>query len=254
MAIKGKGKTRSRRVVAAPPRPPVYVRKTPLWRRRSTLTVLGVLVVAGVTFATMQTLQNRSEKALRRRETQAVRTFSNRLVASFPTDRQVVPPDVYFFYQSFSQDIEKLTKGNLPAAEAKKKGAAVRKSASAAATRVQAISVDRLIAADLTVSRAADVRDEGLTRQELSDAQFLMAEAFRLYAGAGGLVETAASAPKSEQAELGRQADSLVSQALDLFARGYRTVASIKARAGIKAPLSRTAPPGSVPPGSAPPG
>lgn len=244
MAIKGKGKARSRRVVAAPPRPPVYVRKTPFWRRRSTLAVLAVLVVLGTTFATMQVLQGRSERELRQRETQAIRTFSNRLTAAFPTDRQVVPPDVYFFYQDFTKDLEDLEQGKLSTAEARRKGAEVRNSALRAAGRVEQIPVERLIAADLSVGRAQNVRTEGLTRQEALDAKFLIGRAFRLYSTAGAVAEEAASAPKAQQATLARRAQGLMGQAIDLFSRGYRTVASLKARVGIKTPISRTAPPG----------
>ncbi len=242
MAIKGKSKTRSRRVVAAPPRPPVYVRKTPLWRRRSTLVVLAVLAIAGIAFGTMQILQNRSEQALRRRETQAIRTFSNRLTAAFPSDRQVVPPDVYFFYQSLNQDIDALGKGKLAAPDARKRGAQVRKSATGAAGRVQAIRVERLISTDFTVSREQGVRAQGLTRQELLDAQFLMVRAFRLYAAAGSVVEAAGASPRIQRAALARQAQDLMGQAIDLFSKGYRTVASLKARVGIRTPISRTAP------------
>ena len=244
MAIKGKGKTRSRRVVAAPPRPPLYVRKPPFWRRRSTLAVLAALAVLGTTFVTMQVLQGRSERELRRRETQAIRMFSNRLTAAFPTDRQVVPPDVYFFYQSFTKDLEQLEKGTLASAAARKKGAEVRSSALAAAGRVEQIAVERLVAADLAVGRDQNIRAEGLTRQELLDAQFLIARAFRMYSAAGALAEEAASAPRAQQAELARRAQGLAGQAIDLFSRGYRTVASLKARVGIKTPISRTAPPG----------
>ena len=244
MAIKGKGKTRSRRVVAAPPRPPVYVRKPPFWRRPSTLAVLAGLALAGIALVTFTVLQNRSERELRQRETQAIRTFSNRLVAAFPTDRQVVPPDLYFFYQSFTQDLEQMEKGQVSSAEAKKKGSDVETSATAAAGRVEQIPTERLIAADLSVSREDGVRAEGLTRQELTDAQFLIARAFRLYAAAGSLVESAAAAPKDQQAALSRQAQGLMSQAIDLFSKGYRTVAGLKARVGIKTPISRTTAPG----------
>jgi hypothetical protein len=254
MAIKGKGKTRSRRVVAAPPRPPVYVRKTPFFRRRSTLIVVGALAIIGITFATVQYFQNRGERELRRRETQAIRSFSNRLTAAFPTDRQVVPPDVYFFYQTFTEDLEKLEQGQLSSAQAIKRGEEVKKSATSAAGRVQRIEIDQLIATDLTVSPDPNIRAEGITRQEVTDAQFLMVRAFRLYAAAGALVEEAGTVPKDRQDDLSRQAQGLMSQAIDLFAKGYRTVASLKARVGIKTPISQNAPQQNLPPGNLPPG
>ena len=54
MAIKGKSKSRGgRRVVAAPPRPTLVVRKPPIWKRRwvwATLGTVGAAAILEVTF------------------------------------------------------------------------------------------------------------------------------------------------------------------------------------------------------------
>jgi hypothetical protein len=48
MAIKGKGRTRGRRAVAAPPKRAIVVRKPPIWRRRWVWLALGVAAVVGI--------------------------------------------------------------------------------------------------------------------------------------------------------------------------------------------------------------
>ena len=59
MAIKGKGRTRSRRVVAAPPRPQLVVRKPPIWRRPWFLIAFGVVAVAGILVAVLTGIHSR---------------------------------------------------------------------------------------------------------------------------------------------------------------------------------------------------
>src|SRR6266542_3863692 len=48
MAIKGKGRTRGRRAVAAPPKRAVVVRKPPIWRRRWVWLAVGVAAGVGI--------------------------------------------------------------------------------------------------------------------------------------------------------------------------------------------------------------
>jgi hypothetical protein len=244
MAIKGKGKTRSRRVVAAPPKPPVYIRRPPLWRRPTTLIVVGVLAVGGILLGTSNALHNRNEKALNKREAAAVRAFNNRLTAAFPADRQLIPPDVYVFYQSVQRDLDQLATGKLSSALARKEGEQVNTTAAAAAKRVQAIAVDKLAGADLSVSRQQGVRAEGLTRQELRDAQGLVARSFNFYAAAGRLLELAAESPPAEQTKLAAEAKDLMGQASDLFSSGYRILSNLRTRLGIAAGFNPNQPPG----------
>jgi hypothetical protein len=244
MAIKGKGKTRSRRIVAAPPKPPVYIRRPPFWRRPTTLIVVGLLAVGGILYGTFNALHNRSAKSLKKREAAAVRAFNNRLTAAFPADRQLIPPDVYVFFQSVQKDLDQLANGRLSSALARKEGEQVNTSAAAAAKRVQTIAVDKLAGADLAVSRQQGVRAEGLTRQELSGAQDLVARSFNLYAAAGRLLELAAAAPPAEQKRLAAEAKDLMGQASDLFSTGYRIVSNLRTRLGTAAGFNANQPPG----------
>ena len=252
MAIKGKGKTRSRRVIAAPPRPPVYIRKPPFWRRRSTIVVVAVLAIAGILTGTLKAIHGRNTRELRKRETRAVRTFANRLTAEFPTDRQFVQPDVYFFYQSVSKDLDSFGKGKGSPALIGKEGEQMTKSADAAVTRLGRVSVDRLVPADLTVSHQAGLQAKGLTRQELTQAKSMITQSFQLYALAGTLTKLTAQAPASQRAEMVTEVQNLMGQAVNLFSSGYRVVSGLKNRLGIKTP-GTSAPTGTQPGFSTPP-
>ncbi|HEX8100651.1 MAG TPA: hypothetical protein VF660_10690 [Actinomycetota bacterium] len=251
MAIKGKGKTRSRRVVAAPPRPPVYVRKKPFLFRPTTIAVVAALALAAIAFGTIKALHASSERALRKRETQAIRTYSNRLTAEFPSDRQFVPPDVYFFYQSVSKDVDSFGKGKGSPALIRKEGEQMTKTAAAAADRIKAIAVDRLVSPDLTVSNEVGVRGKGMTRFQLRSATAEISRAFRIYAVAGGLVKAVSEAPPKQRAELAAQVQNLIGQGVELFSEGYRIVSGLKARVGIKTPVPK-APGAPGAPGGAP--
>ena len=66
MAIKGKTKSRSRRVVAVAPKPPVYVRKPPIWRRPMAWILIAVLVLGGTTVGIMIALNYMSVRHHRR--------------------------------------------------------------------------------------------------------------------------------------------------------------------------------------------
>ena len=65
MAIKGKGRTRSRRVVASPPRPQLVVRKPPIWRRPWFLIAFGVVAMAGILIAVFTGIHSSNVKKLK---------------------------------------------------------------------------------------------------------------------------------------------------------------------------------------------
>jgi hypothetical protein len=240
MAIKGKGRTRGRRLVAAPPRPHLFIRKPPLWRRPWVYWPAAVVAVGALLFWVFFTLHLQHARAFEQRERRGVRAFTAQLTAAFPADRQVVPPDVFFFYRSLNDDLNKLSSGKLSAKDARKQGQAIVESASASASQIGSINVQRLIPADFTVSRRRGVHAKGLTQQEVSDAKFLIVRAFRTYEAVGKILEESAGLPEAERKALAGQAKTLASQALDLFARGYRTISSLRTRLGIQASIQGT--------------
>ncbi len=240
MAIKGKGRTRSRRVIAAPPRPQLYVRKPPMWRRRWVWAVVGTLAVAGalaVVLASLHTHHVRAERdraaAFKLRESTAVNRLSAQLVPKFPTDAKLIPPDLPEFFPALSTDLDKLGKGQLTVKDATAEADAVTAAAKTAQTGVQAINVAKLIPTEFTITGRASVQGKGGTQQELLDGQFLMAQGFQLYQQVGAAMKEAAGATGPQRTALVTQAKDLLAQASALFDRGYAKLLQIRQALGL---------------------
>jgi hypothetical protein len=236
MAIKGKRRARGRRVVAAPPRPQLVVRKPPIFRRRWFLISLGVVVMGAILIAVLTSIHSSNAKKLKDREAAAVGTLTQRFVAAFPADRQTVPPDLYFFYPTLSENLDSLANGKLSAKDANDQAQTLLDSATKAAAAVGKVSVEKLIPTSFTVSRVAHARGKGLTRQDLLEARFLMQRAFNLYASIPTVMKAAAEAEAAKQKALIDDAKQMGTEAADLFSQGWQIVVSIQTRLGIQAP------------------
>jgi hypothetical protein len=238
MAIKGKRRPRGRRVVAAPPRPQLVVRKPPIFRRRWFLISLGVLVLASSLAVTVTAIQSSKAKKLKDREAAAVGTLTQRFVAAFPTDRQVVPPNLYFFYPTLSDNLDSLGNGRLSAKDADEQAQKLLDSATKAALAIGNVGVEKLIPTSFNVSRVATAGGKGITRQELMEARFLMQRAFNLYASIPTVMKAAAEAEGAKQKALIDDAKQMSTQAADLFSHGWQILVSIQTRLGIQAPAA----------------
>jgi hypothetical protein len=221
MAIKGKGRTRGRRVVAAPPRRQLVVRKPPIWRRRWVLAVAGLVVLGGIVAAILTAVGNRADQARADRETLAVQRFLDRVRTQFPDEVQNVPPDLVVIFPSVSQVLPQIGKDVSPA-EAERKGREVAGAAKAAAEGIQAIPLADLIPAEFGGDRAA-----------LGDAQFMLVQSFRIYERIGSLMRAAGEASGPERKTLVEQAQELTGQAGALFDRGYGKIVRIANRLRI---------------------
>jgi hypothetical protein len=221
MAIKGKGRTRGRKVVATPPRRQLVVRKPPIWRRPWVLAVVGLIVLGGILAAILTAVGNRAEEARTERETLAVQRFLDRVRVEFPDEAQNVPPDLVVIFPSVSQDLPQI--GNeLSPRETRRKGREVAEAASAAAEGLQAVAVDQVIPAEFADHRTT-----------FGDAQFMMVQAFRIYERIGTLMQAAADVSGDERTVLVEQAQELTSQAGALFDRGYAKIVRIANRLRI---------------------
>jgi hypothetical protein len=221
MAIKGKGRTRGRKVVAAPPRRQLVVRKPPIWRRPWVLAVVGLIVLGGILAGILTAVGNRAKEARTDRETLAVQRFLDRVRAEFPDETQNVPPDLVVIFPSVSQALPQI--GNeLSPAEARRKGGEVAEAAAAAAEGIQAIPVDDVVPAEFAGHRAT-----------FADAQFMMSQALRIYERIGALMETAGQVSGRERTALVEQAQELTTQAGALFDRGYAKIVRIANRLRI---------------------
>jgi len=231
MAIKGKTKSRSRRVVAVPPRPPVYVRKPPFWRRPIVWILVAVLAAGGATFGILNALSHKRERELKSSTLLAVNCFEAALDSKFPPspDSRRSQPTGYIVYPTLATDLADVESGKLKAADAESKGKSLASSAKASGDAVQALNVTKLIPENGPYGQVASVHGLGATRIEMTDAVNLITHAFSGYAAIVGLMQEAAKATdKAERSALIATAKDLVTQAQGLFNEGYQKITNIK--------------------------
>jgi hypothetical protein len=252
LAIKGKGRTRGRRVIAAPPRPPVYIRKPPIWRRPVVWIVVGVLALGGILTGVFLSLHHKHARDFKTRESAAIDQYTGRLTAKFPVDAELVPPDLIAFYPNFSQGAQNLGSGKLKPADAITYAKHVQTTASAAANQISGLSVTKLIPADFTVTGQANgqttgsgqsadlIEAPGATRLVLQDAQLLMSQGLQLWAQAGKVLEQAARAAPTDRKALADEAVQLTQQGGNIFDAGYQKLLEIRSALGLSSQIPFT--------------
>jgi hypothetical protein len=238
MAIKGKGRTRGRRTVAAPPRRQLVIRKPPLWRRPWVWAIVGLLVVGGIVWGILIAVGNSAERARTERETAAVQRFVDRIQEEFPDDVMNVPPDLVVAFPQVAQDLPQIGKEVTPS-QARRRGRAVAEAASSAADGINVIAVSQSIPAEFPGVRAA-----------FEDAKFLLLQSFRTYERIGALMEMAADLRGDQRQALVEQAQELVTQAGALFDQGYREIVRVATR--LRVPTAVSSPPTTPPPTAEP--
>jgi hypothetical protein len=239
MAIKGKSKSRSRRVVAVPPKPPVYVRKKPLFRRPWFLIAVAAVVIAGTLTGVFISIGNSNRDKLRQRTIAAVGAFAGRVEQGFPDPpaSQPLPPTGYAMFPSLITDLDGVLQGSKDI-DGKAKGQNLQDSARAAAEAIQAINVTKIIPLEADVTEAPGARGTGGTRPVMLEAQFLIVQAFGLYQNVGVLMERAARLPRGERTPLINDAKDLAAQAQTLFNRGYQKITTVRAYLEPQLPLN----------------
>jgi hypothetical protein len=237
VAIKGKRRTRGRRVVAAPPRPQLVVRKPPIWRRRRVLVVVGLLAAGGILAGVLVSVHAGNVRKLEEREAAAVSTLTQQFVAQFPEDRQTAQ-NLYFFYPTLAQNIDKLSSGKLSSKDAAAAAEKLLDSATKAATGISQVKVETLIPLSFTVSHVAGASGKGLTREELIQARFLMQKSFTLYASMATVLKAAAEQTGDERKALADDLKQMGNHAGDLFTEGWQILSGIQIRLGIQAPAA----------------
>jgi hypothetical protein len=220
VAIKGKGRTRGRRAVAAPPKRGIVVRKPPIWRRRWVWLALGLVAIAGIVVGTLAAIHAHKVSTRADRERVGVTRYINQFRLALPDDRTPIPPDVIVIFSSVQDDLDNFK--NLTAAQADQKGKDAAAAATKSATALQKIAIGKLISDEFSQDRA-----------ELNEAQFLIVQAYRLYEPIGGLIQAAGKATGDARQPLLDQAQALISQSGTLFDRGYAKIIRIADRLGI---------------------
>jgi hypothetical protein len=234
MAIKGKAKGRSRRVVAAPPKPPVYVRKPPLVRRPWFLATVAAVAGAGILTAVLTSVSNNHREARKQHAIVAVNTFATQVQNAFPPppDSQALPPTGYAIYPSLLTDLDSVAKGSKKI-DGAAKGKSLEGSAKASGDAIAKINVPKLVPEDADYSEAPGPRGPGATRLVLVESQFLMQQAFGLYQRVGGLMGRAATLEGKARTLLIDQAKGLTTSAQNLFRRGFQKIQTLKAALGV---------------------
>ena len=233
MAIKGKAKGRSRRVVAAPPKPTTYMRKPPLIRRRWFLAVVAVVALAGILSAVLISMSNNDKEARKQHAIAAVNAFASQVEQRFPPapDSQALPPTGYSIYPTLLTDLDDVAAGSKKI-DGAAKGKSLEKSAKATGDAISAIKVRKLVPEDADYSEAPGLRGPGATRLVLLESQYLMGQAFRVWERIGGLMAQAAAVEGKDRTALIDQARGLTTDAQNLFRRGYQKIQTLKAQLG----------------------
>jgi len=220
MAIKGKGKTRTRQVARAPRHEPVEVKPPLLMRRWVQLVgacVAGVLVVL---IAIWVTNGLRSDRA--KHDATAQASAQREAGTKWKTELEgqiraaggsVVPdsPTAPTMFTSVGDAITGLQKGQPPAHAAD----ALSKAEDAAATGNKALTGFAL--SDAVRGKGFDVA----TVNYFLNSQQLIAQSFELYRQAASLAALALDATGAEQKTLAKHAADLKASADQLFAQGW---------------------------------
>jgi hypothetical protein len=234
MAIKGKGRTKRRRV-SAPPKP-VYVKpKKPLLARRGVqigaLVVIAVAAITSVVVALLIKHHHNQRQALDRTETGIVRRFG----AAFDNDLSGIgqPFQTTFTpFPSFTTDVSDFKSGKLSATQAARKAKAYASEARDAAITIQQISGARIIQghADLLT---------------LIDTQTMVGDALQIFEQAANSFTLATRATGAQRDSLLAHTESLLGVASHIFSDGYQKLINERNRFGLLAPTNQI---GSSPP------
>jgi hypothetical protein len=248
MAIKGKGRTRGGRTIAAPPRPVLVIRKPPVWRRPWVLSLVGILVLAAIAFVVSTTLRNSHARALVEKEKTAITAVSSAIAGDLPAGQTQAAGDTVLLYPTLSADLDKIKSGGVATATAVRTAKNFADQAQQTADRIDGIQILSIIHQDFDVGQT--FKAKGLTQLTMVDAKNYMVQAFRLYHTAFVLWGQAAQATGDERDALVDQTKALAAQAQDLWNQGYGKLFGIEAFLGIAPPSQGLNPltPGQLPP------
>lgn len=238
MAIKGKGRTRSRRMVAAPPRPQLVVRKRPFLLRTSTRVAVLVVVLAAIAFGGLRWWDDRQATNLKNNEIAGIESYTSLVVGHLPLDRQAQQgTGEVSVFTTLSSALDQIQQGGMKPAKirllAKNFGADAQKSASG----MTSIKTNQIIPDTFEVGVTTQLATPGMTQLTLTDAQGFMADSFKIYVSIGKLMEQAAGTPVGPaRTALVAQMKGLEATAADLFNKGYNKLLQLRFTIGIQVP------------------
>lgn len=237
MAIKGKSKTRTRKMVAAPPRPQLVTRKKPVLLRATTWIVLGCVVLLAVGWVGWVWWEHKQASNLKSREQVAIADLAQRVTQQLPADQSTPQGTTQLqVFPSIAQTIDQIDKNQVTGDKATASAQAIIDQANKAGQGIQKILLS-LVKEDFNVGLTPSLTAPGMTASILNDAQDQMVKAFQLYASVGELMKTAAAMPRGpERTAVLNQARSQAAIAADLWSRGYNTLVQLQSQLDLIAP------------------
>lgn len=224
MAIKGKGKTRSRRTVAAGPKP-VYVvpRKPPLARRSVQLGALGALLLVVGAILLWTYLDQRADQRVQ--DEQAILSrFATRVESPLQPVSQQLPPTGLRIFGDLREDLTSMREETADPTQV------------AAGAGRAAENADGFAGTIEDIPTSQWVRDRGLPL-EMIDAQEFIVQAIRVYGRAAATLRMAAEArPGEHRDELLDVVEGLLDSGEQLFDLGYQKITNAKFELGIGEP------------------
>jgi len=238
VAIKGKGRTRSKHVARAP-RPVVVPVKPPLLLRRPVQVAGAFLAGAGlvafvVWFANGLRAERAASAAAERDRTReaAVREYQARVQAILAPIGQPATPVRFDVLPTFSAGLERLADGKATPSEVADQAEQAARAAERAADQLRAMKLDDLL------------RDKGLTLARVNyvlNSRRRMAQGLELYARAARAVVRAARLPGEGGDELVALASQVAALADEVFQDGWQDYQQALTSVGIFPPIQ---PPG----------
>jgi len=231
MAIKGKSKPRSRRVVTPGPRPAYTPVKKPLLARRGFRIGLLVVVVAaavgGIWYGLARERTQSREQALAGRERIAAVTFRGKVQGAIAAAGQPAPPDGFTAFPALTTDVDGLGKGTVKP----KTAATDAKAAGGVATNAWE-AMDKIDVVSITANKGFDAAFVNY----FFNAREKMEDALKLYEHAALLVQRAAAATGGQRTELLNGAKGILVVAAELMNGGYSDFIQVQQEGGIFQP------------------
>jgi hypothetical protein len=240
MAIKGKGKTRSRRAVSPAPRPQIVTRKKPILMRVTTWIVLGCVLLAAIGFGAWTWYEHHQASELLAREQAALQDVTQRVRDQLPAD-QTTPQGTsqIALFPTLPQTLDQIDKGQISEKKAGEQAQAVIDQAAKAEKGIQGIAWRSIIKDEFDVGVTPALRAPGMTSSVLNETQDQLIKSFQLYQSAGHLMQLAIDQPKGpERTALITQAKTVSAVATELFSRGYNTLVQIESILGLIQPAA----------------
>lgn len=260
MAIKGKSKSRSRRVVAAPPRPQIVARKRQLWEQPLAWVVVGLLVVGAITFGTLRKVhaddvatQKQAAAALKAREAKAVGRFAAAVSANLPSDQQTPSGgSSLIIFASLPTMLDQSIKGEISPSAARTRFLNLAATAQKDAQGMSKVNAITMINGEFDAGTTQSLKTPGLTQSLLNQSQQQMQQALAMYASIGRIAASAAVLPQASRNAILTEAKAMVSEAQSMFGNAYNTLNQIEVTVGAASnTLPLPAPPSPSPSPSA---